>query len=251
MKRHILLLISILIGALSVFASEPATSTNKEAATFFSKASMMDSTLILVGKEKYAVADKAVQTEMIKYMLDLSNTNRAIVEYDGKSWFWYFFDGHLYCNSWNTSYNLINDYNYAEVDRLGDDKWFFTVGGDMSFSSVINIGISGRFGTYLWKRYLDAGLGLNCSYSNSSESDNWSLSMNITSRLYFTRFFSNHSLAPFVGAGFGYVFSPSSDFDPLVTLGLNWYLPKGSIDVAIQYGKSSEFGLTAGYTISF
>lgn len=251
--RHniILFLIAMFVAAQLAHAEDTPVRTNEEAAAFFSKANVLDSTLILVAKEKFTKSDSNVQTQILQYMLDLSGTRRAVVESDSISSVWFPSNGALTFNEWNTARNQIGQYNYAQVDRLGDDKWFFTVGGELSFSSITTVGINGRVGTYLWKRFLDAGLGFNVGYSNGAGRDGWDVSANLTSRLYFTRFFSKLPLSPFVGVGFGFVFCPDAGFDPLSTAGFNWYLRKGAIDVAVQYGKSSDFGITAGYTISF
>ncbi len=251
MKSHIIIPIVLLLGVLPVLAVESDADDNENAAAFFSQASVLDSTLILVGKPEFTAAAQSRKEMLVSRMLDVSETKRAVVDAEGRSYLWFIYDNKLCFREWNTESSLIDNYNYISVDRLGDDKWFFTVGGEMSFSSTTSIGINGRVGTYLWKRFLDAGLGFNAGYSNGGDTDNWDVSANINSRLYFTRFFSRCPVSPFVGVGLGFVFCPSIEFDPLATVGLNWYLSKGAIDFALQYGKASEFGVTAGYTISF
>lgn len=232
-------------------ANEPSTRTNPEAAQYFSKAELLDSTLILQGKQKFLSAEYHVQQEMILYMLDFSKARRVIVETDGVSWLWFNHSGQLFSYQCNTIENLLDSYNYAQVDRLGSEKWFVTFGGEFSFSSTTSIGINGRVGTYLWKRFLDVGVGLNVGYYHSKVSNDWDVSASVSSRLYFTRFFTKFSLSPFVGIGMGVIMSPSFDCDPMALCGFNWYMKKGSIDIAIQYGRYSKFGISAGYTIPF
>lgn len=251
MKKIFFISLLVSLAMIQTLAAEPASGAIDDAGRYFSKASILDSTLILVGKPEFALAGVSKKKEIVSKMLVFSKTTRAVVDSDGQSYLWYKLDDVMYCKEWNTERNLIEDYNYAKVDRLGEDKWFFTVGGEFSVSSAVSVGVNGRVGTYLWKRFLDAGLGFNVGYSNSGDYNGWDVSANISSRLYFTRFFSKYSLSPFVGVGLGFVFCPSTDFDPLGTIGFNWYLPKGSIDFALQYGKASKFGITAGYTISF
>lgn len=253
MKRCIILLISIFVSSISVLAQQPTVRTNEEAATFFSKASIMDSTMFLVCNEKFAMADKAKQEEIIIYMLTLSSSSRAIVECNGKCWLWLLYDNRLHCTSWNTNQNLIDEYNYAQIDRLGEDKWFFTIGGNLSLSSSmdVSLGLNGRVGTYLWKRYLDTGLGLNVRYSNYGGKNNCDISIDLSSRLYFSRFFSKCPFAPFVGVGIGGVFCPDAKFNVLGSAGFNWYLQKGSIDFSVQYGNASKLGVSVGYTTTF
>ena len=232
-------------------ANEPKTRTSKEAAQYFSKAELLDSTLILHGKEKFLHAEHNVQREMITYMFEFANARRVIVETDSISWLWFDYSGQLLSYRYNTIDNLLDKYDYAQVDRLGIEKWFATFGGELSFSTISSIGINGRVGTYLWRRFLDVGLGLNIGYYHSKGSNEWDVSANLSSRLYFTRFFTKFSLSPFVGVGMGIIMAPSLDYDPMAICGYNWYMRKGSIDVAIQYGRYSKFGISAGYTIPF
>lgn len=251
MRKFIAILICVItFPHVAVFADSP-TDPNVEAAGFFMKAAKLDDTLFLSAKDKFAAADSLKQAEMIHYMLSYSGARRVVVESATNSAVWYLCDGHLLRNEWNTEQNLIDAYTYAQVNRYGSDKWFFTFGGDMSFSSSITIGINGRIGAYLWKRFIDAALGLNIGYSGGGGADYWNVSANLTSRVYFTRFFSKWPLSPFAGIGVGYVICPDGNFDPLASVGFNWYLSRGSIDFSIQYGKSSKFGVTGGYTISF
>lgn len=253
MKRYIILLICFLVGSMSVLAQEPVVRTNEEAATFFSEASIMDSTLFLVGTEKFALADNSKQKEIIGYMLSLSRTSRAVVKFNDRSWLWFRYDNRLYWTDWKTDQNLVGEYSYAQVDRLGEDKWFFTYGGNLGCSSSFDVSLelNGRIGTYLWKRFLDAGFGLNVGYSSHGDSDDCDVSVDLTSRLYFSRFFSKCPFAPFVGVGMGYVFCPDMQFDFSASAGFNWYLSKGSIDFAVQYGNASKLGISAGYTTTF
>lgn len=251
MRKFITILICILALPHTAFSATPPVDPNVEAVRFFTKAAKMDDTLFLSAKDAFAAADSLKQTEMIRHMLSYSGARRVVVESATNSTVWYLLDRRLLRNEWNTEKNLIHEYNYAQVNRYGADKWFFTFGGDMSFSSVITIGVNGRIGAYLWKRFIDAALGLNIGYSGGGGADYWNISANLTSRVYFTRFFSKSPLSPFAGIGVGYVICPDVNFDPLAIAGVNWYLSRGSIDFSIQYGKSSKFGITAGYTISF
>jgi len=241
-------------GSSTVLKAQSYKQTNKEAAEYFSKASVLDSTLTITAKDKYTQADADKKRALISYMLDLTNANRAIVETDNSTWLWIDYNGTLRPYEMNTAQSLINNYNYAQVDRLGDNKWFLSFGGEFSYSGDMYISYNGRVGTYLWKRFLDLGLGLNLGTNMPEDSDldaDFNMSVNLTSRLYFTRFFSKWPVSPFAGIGIGYTICPDSNFEPLGTVGFNWYLSKGSIDFSLQYGKTSEFGFTAGYTISF
>lgn len=251
MKRYITFLIILLAGIKPAVAVGPDAERKEDFSGFFLKAAIMDSTLILEGRQEFAAADRSRKDEIIRYMLDVSKTRRAVVDTEEQSWIWFMYDGRLYCSGWNTGKNLIDDYSYARVDRLGNDKWFFSAGGEISISSSVSVGINGRIGTYLWNRFLDAGLGLNVGYDGGGEGDVWNVAVDLTSRVYFTRFFSKWPLSPFMGVGLGYVFCPDMNLDPLATVGFDWYLSKGSIDLSVQYGKSSKLGITAGYTISF
>lgn len=237
--------------AIAAKANEPTARTNQEAAKYFSKAELLESTLILQGKGNFFNAAPDVQREMISYMLDFSKARRAIVETDSISWLWFRHSGQLLSYRCNTVENHLKNYDYAQVDRLGSDKWFVTFGGELSFSSTTSIGLNGRVGSYLWKRYLDLGLGLNFGYHHSDGSDDWDVSANTSSRLYFTRLFSKCSISPFIGLGVGIIIAPNFDFDPMALCGFNWYMNKGSIDFTIQYGNYSKFGISAGYTIPF
>lgn len=238
-----------------IYADTTNDKLQEEAAECFSKAGVLDSTLYLTANDQFVKADFEKKKELISYVLKYSNSNRAIVESQNTTCLWLMNNGDLTSYEMNTNKSLLNDYNFAQVDRLGDEKWFVSFGGEISYSSDFSLSFNGRVGTYLWKRFLDAGVGLNVGMSaatgDEDEDATFNMSTNLTSRLYFTRFFTKWPVSPFVGIGVGYTISPESSFEPLGTAGFNWYLTKGSIDFSIQYGKSSKFGLSAGYTISF
>lgn len=93
MKQYIILLISILVGSISVLAQEPTIRPNEDAATYFSKASIMDSTVFLVCNEKFVAADRTTQTKIVGYvMTNMAHASRAVIKSNDKCWFWYLYN---------------------------------------------------------------------------------------------------------------------------------------------------------------
>lgn len=250
MKR-LLIIASIIISLVNIaFGSNPEA--GEDMTVYFSDAAINDSTIFLKANKRFASLDSISQTSLIRDLLFQTNADRAVVNTSAESYLWLMEGPILTRLKWGTESNTINDYNYLQVERYGTDKWFLTIGAQLSATelSSLSFGINARGGTFLWKRILDIGLGVNMAYECLKQRE-FSAAVDISSRFYFTRFFSKWSLSPFVAVGLGYVIAPSSSFDPLGGIGLNWYLSKGSIDLSIQYGRASKLGISTGYTISF
>lgn len=252
MKKIIFAVLCIIATTLTFKAANNEAMSNIRPELYFSEANILDSTLILNAKPTFGREQQKMKEDIIQHMLLSTGTKRVIVNSADNTSLWYIVDGKTYSSEWSTTQNSINDYNYVELDRLGPDKWFFNIGGEYVFSDGFFLNLNARVGTYLYKNILDAGFGVSAGLFWNGDDTNFDMNINITGRFYFTRLIKKPMpLAPFVGVGLGYVILPKGTFEPLVTAGVNWYLSKGSIDLAIQYGTASKFGFTAGYTITF
>lgn len=248
MKRF-LIVVSI-IFSIGCFAFDGKADSDTDMTVYFSDAAIKDSTIFLKANNKFVTLDSISQTELIKELLLQMNAGRAVVNTSEESYLWLREGENFERLRWDVASNTIGNYNYLQLNRYGTDKWFLTVAAQATLISSWSFGLNARGGTYLWKRFLDIGVGVNMAYEYKDLKE-FSASVDLTSRLYFTRFFSKWNLSPFVAVGLGYVFAPDHTFQPLGGIGLNWYLSTGSIDLSIQYGSATKFGISAGYTITF
>lgn len=224
-----------------------------KAEEYFSGGQVADGLLILQAQPAFSTLAANEKAAVLKPMLQSMGAVRALVQTASASELWLTVDNSLSLAQTFDGKFSISDYNYKEVDRLGPDKWYASFGGNLNLvGDMCSASFNGRLGTFLYKYIIDLSLGLNLGVSDSGEYDSdFDLGVDLMSRFYFTRILKMRKVSPFVGFGVGYIICPHSSVEPIGSVGANIYLPKGSIDVSLQYGKTSKFGFNVGYTITF
>lgn len=259
----ILLLTATCISSISsAQQTDSLTYVSTPNVSLFSGGSLVDDCLSLEASSAYDELSVEQKSEAVESMLDSTGAARAVVSSKNGSVLWYKKDSRLaFVELGSNKYNP-KEYKYLELERLGSRKWFLTFGGQMIFGSeTYTLGINARTGAFLFKDIIDLGLGANFSgqfLSDSYEDDDvhGMLSLDLSSRLYLSKWLPRMRITPYGGFGLGYskdVGNSDDDgsFEPVFTLGANWYLTKGAIDLNLQYGTTRDFSFNIGYTITF
>lgn len=231
------------------------TSEHSESRYFYN-AQLIDETLVLYTDSIFLSLNKEQQNRFLLPILSEVKVKRIILKTPQSTEIRIENPGSPWVDKWNNTDYQINQYSYAEPDRLGSSKWYFNFAGNLNFSEhFISFGFNTGVGTYLYKRIIDLSLNMNMGYGvnldDYDDSGSFDCSFDVASKLYFTRFFQQKRIAPFVGLGIGFIVSPSFSVEPLGLIGANWYISHGSISATLQYGKDSKFGFNIGYTIPF
>lgn len=227
--------------------------------SLFSSGNLVDGCLLLNATASYDSLSAEQKSGTVKIMMDETGAKRAVVISDYGSVLWYRNNRGLQSLPISSPVYDVNDYTYLELDRLGCRKWFLTFGGQLGFGSdVSSLGVNARAGTYLFQNLFDMGLGLNVNGTFPSDSDldeSASLSLDLSSRIYFSKWMPKSRIAPFFGLGLGYTCndlgSGGGTFEPVFTLGANWFMSKGSVDITLLYGTERDFSFNVGYTLTF
>ncbi|MBQ7042759.1 MAG: hypothetical protein IJN66_08665 [Muribaculaceae bacterium] len=159
-------------------------------------------------------------------------------------------DDTLECmDAWNVDSLDIQKYMPVRIERNGTRRLFVYGGaqfngGDGSSTYMLNV----RLGTFLYKNYLDVAINANIGAVSSSGSNEGSGDIGISGRAYLPLIIKNYQISPYLGAGANYSFMPTSYSELMLYGGITWAIGPGALDVGIQYGTKSNFGLTFGYT---
>lgn len=152
-------------------------------------------------------------------------------------------------SQWNNDSLQIEDYMPLELQKSGNTKVFYYVGGTFNGGdNYTNGSLNLRGGSYLYKNILDASITLNLGYNNFGDESDFAGDIGIDSRAYFPFNIKGVNLAPYAGAGISWAFAPESYSELRLLAGACWFVGPGSLDIGMQYGTESDFSLTLGYT---
>ena len=150
---------------------------------------------------------------------------------------------------WNNDSLKLEDYLPLELQRQGETKIFYYVGGTFSGGDGYTNGMLNlRGGSYLFKNILDASLNLNLGYNHSGDEGEFAGDIGVDTRAYLPFHLGKLNLAPYAGTGVSWSFAPTSYFEWRLLAGGCWFVGPGSLDVGLQYGTETDFALTLGYT---
>ena len=155
-----------------------------------------------------------------------------------------------YLEHWNNDSLKIENYMPLELKRNGETKVFYYVGGSFNGSNGYSNGsLNLRVGSYLYKNFIDVSGTLNLGYNKTGGKSQFAGDVGMDSRGYLPFRIKNFNMAPYVGAGISYAFSPSSYFELRLLAGGCWFIGPGSMDIGLQYGLKSKLSFTLGYTL--
>lgn len=161
---------------------------------------------------------------------------------------------------WTADSLSLEDFMPRQIKRTGRDRWFYYVGGAYNMSTgmsddnsafLVDAMLNLRGGTYLYRDLIDVALSLSFGYNANLDDDNddgtMTTSIGISTR-YYIKPKPQMSVVPYVGIGASYTISDEDYFEPQLLGGVCWFVGPGSLDAGLQWGKTSKWGLTVGYT---
>lgn len=252
MKRQYILLVLL---ALTYISSADAQNRNRlvfndeTAIKYFSGGFTKDSVLTLYAKEGYDAlsVDEKRQT-MECFMEKFTNYQVNVQVNENKKELWMAKGGSLcLIDTWEMKEKQPGKTApVATEPPRRASRIFYYVGGLFSGSKGSHNGtITGRMGIFLAKDRWDASLTLDIGYVKNDKFQ-FAGSTGLDTRVYFP--IRKIHLAPYVGSGISWTYSPTMYFELKIMTGTCWFVGVGSIDVGAHYGLKSGFSFSAGYT---
>jgi hypothetical protein len=222
---------------------------------YFETDSISATSVHLKAKPYYINTSMQSKTFVIDNILSLRNKRIAYVRYDHKREIW----GK---NASNTTILIDNiDLNNStlkkpeiESQKLVKHPWFLYFGGQgMLRPHYVNVSSDARAGFFLLLNRWDLALSLGWSVIDSGGDYTFNAPIGLSSKYYFPMTIKKQRISPYFGGGTGYMYMDNSNstewqLDLSALAGISWAVGSGSLDLGLQYGKVSKFGVTIGYT---
>lgn len=258
MKRNRIIALCILLLTICVFAEAQTQQNNSKSLTdpmvvrYLRGGFAKEKKLYLMTNSDYTALQENQKREV------LGNVAKEFAGYDmtlytgGQGRELWIADGNgVKClERWNNDSLRIEDFLPLELNRSGETKVFYYVGGMLnggngSTSYSLNL----RAGSYLYKNLLDASATLNLGGNKAEGSESqFTGDVGVDSRAYLPFRIKEVNLAPYAGAGLSWSFALERFFELRLLAGGCWFVGPGSLDIGLQYGTKSDFALTLGYT---
>lgn len=255
MKR---LILSIAICLASVLihdagAQDVKVYVDSMTAEYVAAGAMMDGKLKVVAKEGYDTLGLDTRKVVLEAIADDFPTDDVVVlRYDSSREVWKRNpDGSLsYLDQWNMTDPQLKDFAALKLDRTGNRRLFWYAGGSMmSTDGLFSLLASFRAGTFLYRDIIDFSVLANMGISSTEDATSFNGDLGLMGRAYYpVRALESFPMAPYAGLGATMTYSPSFNIELVFYAGVSMYFGPGSIDVGLQYGLSSKFAATFGYT---
>ena len=168
---------------------------------------------------------------------------------------------------WNIGYNFVNMIDYWDMNNPSEGSnnnkdqgvrrslkhpFFFNASGSLSSSNnYLNINAYGRYGFFLlknrWDFALNCLIGYNKGIGENKSKGNFNNSIGLDTRVYFP--LKQIKIKPFAGLGMAYAFGGGNkSFTLPVSVGINFPIKDGYIDICWQYDKVNKSMFVIGYT---
>ena len=207
--------------------------------------------LYLNTNENYAQISESEKRQLIgKFMELYYGYDVVVIAATGEEELWTTANGvPSQVEQWNATNLNLQEYAPLELQTTGESRVFFSAGAMLNYNSdMFSSSITLQGGTYLYKNFIDLSLSLNLGLNKAKESKSqFTGDVGLSTRVYPYRF-KKLMLAPYVGGGVGFIFAPSTSFEPRVLAGVCWYVGPGSLDLGGQWGTKSDWSVTIGYT---
>jgi len=162
-------------------------------------------------------------------------------------------------------------------EKFAKHPWFFGGGLNWSFNDdVFNFYFNARAGFFLllnkWDLATSFVIGVNNNNTNKIYTN--FKNIGIITKFYFPINIKKQHLSPYIGGGISYTHSTTTTFESTlidmpftsgitmeiskdtitktfdlpITIGINWRLGPGSLDIGAQFGFKTDFMMMAGYT---
>lgn len=247
MRYSLILLLFVVCNGVKAQNSKIYTDTI--VAEAFSGGIVHEGSLHLIATDKYdtlnvmrkraAIAEISKDFESSTIIISNGSKQEAwILEKNGRPEF---------IDEWNLDEMAIEEYLPLEIEKSGPTRLFWHAGGSMngesgSFTQMVSF----RAGTYLYKNMIDCSVSADLGLMVNQGDADFTGSIGIMGRCHVP--IKKLPLSPYGGIGVSLNFAPSVYFELALYTGMSFFVGPGSIDVGLQYGIKSGFGLTFGYT---
>ncbi|MDR1341318.1 MAG: hypothetical protein LBK58_14890 [Prevotellaceae bacterium] len=256
MKRFYIVIFMLTVGAYCAAQNSAKSGLTISLDEYF-EADSTDATFVsLKAKPHYVNSSLQSKSLMIDNILSIRGRKLAYVYYDHKREIWGKDAANNLVRLDTIDLNSISELKMAlgESQKLVKHPWFVYFGGQGMFNSdYLNLAFNVRAGFFLLSEKWDLALSQGFSLSSAGENETFNIPIGLSSKYYFPTTFKGQRISPYLGAGIAYSYMSDADIDEWqpdysALAGVSWALGPGSLDLGLQYGKLSKFGISIGYT---
>ena len=250
MRRLLIITFALLICSTSLW-SQNRSYQNPELLRYIQGGASRDGILELAVKPEYSSLTQEQQKQLLQlFHADFPESKILVRINDKESQLWMpQGNGYVYASSWNIDELPIKDYGPLELNKYGDSRFFYYVGGSLGSANGTSSGMLNlRGGTFLYKNVWEISATLDLGYSSAEGTTQFNGDIGAMTRAYLPWRIPKVNLAPYAGVGASLYFSPKAVFDGQLLAGCSWFVGPGSLDFGLKYGIQSGFGVTFGYT---
>jgi hypothetical protein len=256
MKRLYIIIFALIAGHYCAAQQSGQNDWTISFNNYFESDSTSETSVNLYAKPYYSNTSWQSKSFVIDNILSMRNKKVAYVSYGHKREIW----GKDATQTVRLLDTLdMNSNNLKGIEResqkLIKHPWFFYFGGQSNFNSeTFSLMLSARIGFFLLKDRWDLALSETFSVSETGATSE----LGILSKVYYP--IKKYKISPYIGTGLSLVYTgydngqeytENTYWAPTLLWGISWYVGHGSLDVGMQYGKTSKFAVTVGYTFLF
>lgn len=249
--RRLLIIIFSLLTSMGTLWSQNKSYQNPELLRYIQGGTSRNGILELSVRPEYNALTLEQQKQLLQYFYADFSDSKILVRINNKeSQLWMpQNNGYVYASKWNTDELPLKEYGPLELNKYGESRFFYYVGGSLGSTNGTSSGMLNlRGGTFLYKNIWDISATLDLGYSKAEGQTSFNGDIGAMTRAYLPWRIPKVNLAPYAGLGASLYFTPKATFDGQVLAGCSWFIGPGSFDIGLKYGTQSKFGMTFGYT---
>lgn len=246
--RYSLMLLLLLVCS-GIKAQNSKIYTDTVVAGAFSGGIVHDGSLHLIASDRYDTLNVVKKRAAIAKLSKDFESSIIIISNGPKRELWIWEKNGIpeFIDEWNLDEMEIEEYLPLEIEKSGPNRLFWYAGGNMNGASGSFTGTASfRVGTYLYKNMIDCSVSADLGLIANHGDTDFNGGIGIMGRCHVP--IKKLPLSPYGGIGVNLNFVPSVYFELALYTGMSFFVGPGSIDVGLQYGIKSGFGLTFGYT---
>lgn len=250
MKKIIFIIFAAIMSA-TVLWSQTRVYQNPDLLKYIQGGASKDGILELSVKPGFSSLSVEEQNNLLNFFFaDFPNSKIVVRISKTESQLWIpQQQGYVFASDWNIDNLPLADYKPLELNKYGNSRFFYYVGGSLSGSGGMSSGmVNLRGGSFLYKEIWDISASLGLGFSGSSDEKQFIGDIGIMTRAYLPWRIPKVNLAPYAGVGASLSFAPETVFEGQLLAGCSWFVGPGSFDVGFKYGIQSGFSMTFGYT---
>ena len=251
MKKFYFLLLCLSLCSLLYSQEDSNVAFNNSLVVKYFKEGFYDNGVLTISaRPEYSKLDFVSKQNAIGCFLKRFPNCHIVVKLDGGDCeLWKAKLGELYYVEYGKHDHLdLSTYQPQKKKHRTPGGYFYSINSALSWSSENMTDSYGlRAGTFLNNRKQDGAVSIN--YSSSGYGDDKTITFNVgVSSRYYLYGSNNPRIFPYVGGGYSWTYASASYFEWQILGGFCFMLGPGSIDAGVNYGKTSGFSATIGYT---